>query len=152
MKQKIKGIWFIGASGSGKTYASKFLKRKIKNCILIDGDEVRKYVSKDLKYNKTDRVIQTKRILGFSKICIKQKIFPIISTSYLSKKIADILNKNSIKIYEVSRDKKFLFKKIKSKKNVVGIDIFFEDFKRENLINDKTFKNKINNILKLLRI
>ena len=44
MKPKIKGIWFIGYSGSGKTYASKILKYKIKNSILIDGDEVRNLV------------------------------------------------------------------------------------------------------------
>lgn len=151
MKPKIKGIWFIGYSGSGKTYASKILKGKIKNSIIIDGDEVRKYISKDLRYNMTDRIIQTKRILGFSKICIKQKIFPIISTSFLSKSIANNVKKNSIKIYQISRNQRFLFKKIKSTKNVVGKDIFFENFKRENIFNDNKFKIKINNILKVLK-
>jgi|688.fasta_scaffold595913_1 hypothetical protein len=32
-----KGIWFFGYSGCRKTFASKFLKKRIKNLILADG-------------------------------------------------------------------------------------------------------------------
>ena len=39
---KKKGIWFFGLSGSGKTYASKIIKKIKKNSITIDGDDVRK--------------------------------------------------------------------------------------------------------------
>ena len=90
MKKNIKGIWFFGYSGSGKTFASKIIAKKIKRSIVIDGDEVRKLISKDLQYNKKDRTIQTERILGFSILSIKQKLFPIISTSFLPKKIAKL--------------------------------------------------------------
>ena len=84
---KIKGLWFFGISGSGKSFLSKFLKKKIKNSILLDGDDVRKFISFDLSYSIYDRVIQTKRMLGFAEICIKNRLFPIISTVYLNKRV-----------------------------------------------------------------
>ena len=59
--KRVKGLWFFGMSGSGKTYLSKILKNKIKNSVLVDGDVVRKYVSFDLGYSLKDREHQ---ILG----------------------------------------------------------------------------------------
>jgi|TARA_B100000768_G_C11239899_1_gene359000 adenylylsulfate kinase-like enzyme len=150
MKKNIKGIWFFGYSGSGKTFASKIIAKKIKRSIVIDGDEVRKLISKDLQYNKKDRTIQTERILGFSIISIKQKLFPIISTSFLPKKIAKLAKENGIEIVEIERDKSFLFKKLKNKKNVVGVDIFYEKFVRKNIYNDTDFKKNINIFLEHL--
>ena len=70
MKNKLKGIWFYGLSGSGKTYISKILHKKIKNSVVIDGDKVRKLISTDLNYSKSDRIIQLKRVFGISKIVI----------------------------------------------------------------------------------
>ena len=152
MKKKINGIWLFGYSGTGKTFASKLIKKKIKNSILIDGDDVRKCISNDLTYIKKDRIIQTKRILGFSKICINQKFFPIISTSFLSKKISNLAKKNNIQILEITRNKSELFKKVKNKKNVVGIDIFYEKFSRKKIFNDNNFRSKINKFLNGLNI
>ena len=37
INKKYKGVWFYGISGSGKTQASKYLKKKIKNSIILDG-------------------------------------------------------------------------------------------------------------------
>ena len=48
LTKKFKGIWFYGLSGSGKTISSKFLKKKIKDSLIIDGDKVRKLISFDL--------------------------------------------------------------------------------------------------------
>ena len=73
LRKKYKGIWFYGISGSGKTYLSIYLKSRIFNSLVLDGDEVRKNVSFDLSYSIKDRVTQTKRMLGFAKICIKNK-------------------------------------------------------------------------------
>lgn len=152
MKKKIKGIWFFGYSGSGKTFVSKIIAKKIKKNIVIDGDEVRKLVSKDLQYSKKDRMTQTERVLGFSIISIKQKLFPIISTSFLSKKIANLAKKNHIDVVEIKRDKSFLFRKLKDKKNVVGIDIFYEKFARKKIYNNINFKKNINTFLKHLSL
>ena len=66
-KKQYKGIWFYGLSGTGKTFSSKFIKKIIKkNSIVLDGDDVRKYISLDLGYAEKDRKIQIKRILGIS--------------------------------------------------------------------------------------
>ncbi len=69
-KKKVKGIWFYGLSGSGKTYASNFLFKKVKNSILLDGDLLRKMVSFDLGYSKKDRLMQNKRVFGIAKIAM----------------------------------------------------------------------------------
>ena len=51
-------IWITGMSGSGKTfYANKICThlKKYKNIFLIDGDEIRKYLTYKLKYSVSDR-------------------------------------------------------------------------------------------------
>ena len=82
-------IWFVGLSGSGKSYfANQILrilnKKKIK-AIHIDGDEVRKYITKDLKYSVNDRKKNSILISGLCKfleakgytvICSILSIFP----------------------------------------------------------------------------
>ena len=73
--KNIKGLWFYGLSGSGKTLASKFLKKKIRNSLLVDGDKVRKYISKDLSYKLKYRKIQIDRVLGITKLSTEFKIF-----------------------------------------------------------------------------
>ena len=87
-------MWFYGLSGSGKSHLTKILKNKIKkNILVVDGDEVRKHISFDLGYSIKDRKIQVKRILGISKICLKNQFFPIISTVYMSPYIEKISKK-----------------------------------------------------------
>ena len=71
---KKKGIWFFGLSGSGKTFLSKKLKKKIKNSFLIDGDEVRKYLSSDLDYTTESRILQCRRLYGIAKISLAIRI------------------------------------------------------------------------------
>jgi|TARA_B100001964_G_C14041719_1_gene512963 transposase len=126
---KIKGLWFFGISGSGKSFLSKFLKKKIKNSILLDGDDVRKFISFDLSYSIYDRIIQTKRMLGFAEIFIKNRLFPIISTVYLNKKVYLNAKKIGILVVKVEREKNKTNLKLKNKKNVVGIDITLPKFK-----------------------
>ena len=55
---KSKGIWFYGLSGVGKSYISKLVHKHIKESVVVDGDLVRKLISFDLKYGKSDRKIQ----------------------------------------------------------------------------------------------
>ena len=62
-------IWLIGISGSGKSFYGKklfSLISKKKKVIHIDGDEVRKYLSYELKYSKKDR---EKNSLLISDLC-----------------------------------------------------------------------------------
>ena len=71
---------------SGKTIEDSF-KKKNKKFFLIDGDVVRKYISFDLGYSIRDRKTQVKRVLGIAKISRFSKIFPIISTVFMSQNL-----------------------------------------------------------------
>ena len=115
-----KGLWLFGLSGSGKTYLSKKISKKLKKPFIIDGDEVRKLISFDLSYNKSDRIKQNKRVLGLAKIAIKNGYYPIISSVYLDPKIFIEAKKVKIRVINVFRSKNFINQKLRNKKNVVG--------------------------------
>ena len=135
---KKKGIWFFGLSGSGKTYASKIIKKIKKNSITIDGDDVRKFLSFDLGYSISDRKVQIRRILGLAKISLKSNLFPIISTVYMDKHVAKQLKKNNIQLFEITRDLKEIMKwhkTYKNKKNVVGRDLKISKIKSKKIFN-----------------
>ena len=135
---KKKGIWFFGLSGSGKTYASKIIKKIKKNSITIDGYDVRKFLSFDLGYSISDRKVQIRRILGLAKISLKSNLFPIISTVYMDKHVAKQLKKNNIQLFEITRDLKEIMKwhkTYKNKKNVVGRDLKISKIKSKKIFN-----------------
>ena len=146
MKKK-KGYWFYGYSGAGKTFASNYLKSKFKNCIIIDGDLVRKYISFDLNYSKKHRDLQITRVYGIAKISIQSNLFPIISTVWMNRKVLKKAKSSGIKVIKINNSKNFHQKLIlkKIKKNVVGNDIFYENFKTNEITNTKN-----NNFKKLL--
>lgn len=151
-KKRKKGIWFIGLAGVGKTFASNFIKKKIKNSIIIDGDIVRKLVSFDLGYNLKDRKIQIERMLGIGKICIKSEKFPIISTVYMNNKIFNKAKRLGIDVIQIERNMqklKSIRNLYKSKKNVVSKDIKYPNMKLKKLFNfgDSDFLKKIKFIL-----
>jgi len=150
---KKKGIWFYGLSGSGKTFASKIITKKNKNSILIDGDDVRKFLSHDLSYSLHDRKIQIRRVFGIAKIALKSNLFPVISTVYMDKHVANNLRKNNIHLIKINRDLKKIMKNhktYKNKKNVVGKDIKLDQIKAINVFNSGE-KNFCKKILKLIK-
>ena len=141
--KRSKGIWFYGLSGSGKSFASSVCKEFIPNAFVVDGDDVRKYVSMDLSYSKIDRKVQTNRILGISKIVIQNKMFPIISTVTMQADLLGECDKLQIEVVLVSRpmDQIYQVREIyKNKSNVVGKDIFLEKLNTRAVTNDGTDK------------
>lgn len=153
--KNIKGLWFYGLSGSGKTLASKFLKKKIRNSLLVDGDKVRKYISKDLSYKLKDRKIQIDRVLGITKLSIESKIFPIASTVYMNKDLIFRLKKEKIIAIKIVRSIKNIKNRDKiykkNTRNVVGVDITIPKIKNELILtnnsNIKNFYKKLQEIL-----
>lgn len=143
--KNIKGIWFYGLSGSGKTLASNYLKKKIRNSLLIDGDIVRKYISKDLGYNLLDRKIQISRVFGIAKLSIESKIFPIASTVFMNEDLIIRLKKEKILAIKIVRNIKNIRNrdKIYKKKlrNVVGVDIKIPNIKRELILTNNSSIN-----------
>jgi len=130
-----KGLWLFGLSGSGKTYISKKIAKKIKKPFIIDGDEIRKFISFDLSYKKPDRVKQNKRVIGLAKIVIKNGYYPIISSVYLDPKIFREAKKAKIRVINVLRSNNFTNQKLRNKKNIVGKSIKQPKFKCETFYN-----------------
>jgi hypothetical protein len=151
---KVNGFWFYGLSGSGKSYLSKKLKDAIKNSILVDGDNVRKWVSTDLKYSKKDREKQILRIFGISKIIIESNFFPISSSVYFNRKLLKLCKKHKIIVYKIDRINFELIKKnhktYKNKSNVVGDDINYPKLITNKILNDNT--SNFSGYLKVLKV
>ena len=147
-----KGIWFCGMSGSGKTFSSRFLNKKIKNSIIIDGDDVRKFISTDLDRSIESRLIQLHRLLGIAIISIKSELIPIVSGVYMNNEFLKKIKKNDILIVKVERDFAFIknHRTYKNKKNVVGRDIKYPQFKSVLIFNDstKSFEKILNKFIK----
>ena len=139
--KRSKGLWFYGLSGSGKSFASSICKEFTTNAFVLDGDDVRKYVSTDLSYSESDRKVQTKRILGISKIVIENNMFPIISTVTMQSDLLSECNKLQIEVILLNRsmDQIHQVREIyKNESNVVGKDIFLQKFDTRILTNDGT--------------
>ena len=145
-----KGIWLFGLSGSGKTYISSKLAKKIRNSFVIDGDKVRKTISHDLSYSIKGRSEQNRRVLNLANFISLSGYFPIISSVYLDKSLLKKIRKNKIQIIKIVStriDKVNL--KLKNKKNVIGKDLFENKIYSKKYFNDyKRFS--INKFLKTL--
>jgi len=137
----IKGVWFFGLSGSGKTTSANYLKKNIFiNGLLLDGDLIRKHVSTDLGYNIEDRFIQLNRIFGMCEICVASNVFPICSSVYMNKNTIDNLTKLGIKTIKIERnfDELKKMKIYKLKENVFGLDLNYEKDIDVTIIKNKT--------------
>ncbi len=102
-----KSIWFTGLSGSGKTTLSvrlkeEFLSRNIKT-ILLDGDDIRQNLNKDLKFSNKDRKENIRRVSEVNKILLTNNILTInafiLPTEYLRNLVKSILNQEIFLIY-----------------------------------------------------
>ena len=148
MRSKAKGVWFYGLSGRGKSYASNIVfKQKKNSSVLIDGDVVRKLISTDLGYSKKDRVKQIKRLIGMARMCIKSKKFPIVSCVYLDKNFAKKIKNLKIKLVEIVGNNTNTNRKLKGKKNVVGVDILLPKINCLKVYNEINFKKKIKKLI-----
>ncbi len=60
-------LWFTGMSGSGKTVYADYLKKKY-GYIVIDGDEIRSGMNKDLGFTLVDKLEHGRRMIELSKL------------------------------------------------------------------------------------
>ena len=159
-------IWLTGLSGSGKSTVNTILrkmlaKKKVKS-IFLDGDSIREIYGNDLNFTESNRKIQIKRIQNLAKFFNKDKRVVLVSALYSSDSILTRNRKIFKKYYEVylkapisilrKRDIKNLYNPaLKGKiKNVVGIDIKWNEPKNPNLIFDQAKKISPNKIAKTI--
>ncbi|MBI28624.1 MAG: putative adenylyl-sulfate kinase [Alphaproteobacteria bacterium MarineAlpha5_Bin11] len=132
-------IWLTGLSGSGKTTIANSFLKKIKSYkikfILIDGDIIRNLFSKELSFQKKDRIKQIQKIQLLSKFLSDQGFNVIVAALYSNKNLMK-WNKKNLKDYVevyvkaplellIKRDTKGLYADVinKKMKHMVGIDI-----------------------------
>ena len=142
----IRGLWFYGLAGSGKTFASLHVGSLIDHSFVIDGDMVRKFVSTDLTYCVADRTKQIGRIFGIGKIAIENQMFPIMSSVSMSDDLVLKCANEKIAVIQIKRPFEQLQKVrnlYREGKNVVGVDLPLADLNTPTLKNDGTCSFKL---------
>ena len=144
LKQKAKVIWFTGLSGSGKTTLASLLEKRLFElnyfCQILDGDNVRSGINKNLKFTEDDRIENIRRIAEVSKlfmncgiILLCSFISPTNEIRQMAKEIVgeedflEVFIDTPLEVCE-SRDPKGLYKKARAGeiKNFTGISSPFE--------------------------
>ena len=137
-------LWFTGLSGSGKSTVANLVEKKLhalgKHTFLLDGDNVRHGLNKDLGFTEADRIENIRRVGEVSKLMTDAGL--IVLTAFISPFRAERAMVRSMlpegEFVEVfidtpleeaeRRDVKGLYKKARSGqlKNFTGIDSPYE--------------------------
>ncbi len=168
LKQRSKVIWFTGMSGSGKTTLSCLLERRLFElnyfCQILDGDNVRSGINKNLRFTEEDRLENIRRIAEVSKlfmdcgiILICAFISPTNKMRALAREI--IGEKNFLEVFIDTplcvceqRDPKGLYKKARTGEimNFTGISSPFEAPANPFLVVDNTNPDIDNTVREML--
>ena len=137
-------LWFTGLSGSGKSTIANMVEKKLhrmnRHTFLLDGDNVRHGLNKDLGFTEADRIENIRRVGEVSKLMVDAGL--IVITAFISPFKADrdmvramlpdgefleVFIDTPLSVAE-ERDVKGLYKKARSGqlKNFTGIDSPYE--------------------------
>ncbi|WP_394269790.1 sulfate adenylyltransferase subunit CysN [Qipengyuania sp.] len=143
--QKPRVLWFTGLSGSGKSTIANEVEKKLaimnRHTFLLDGDNVRHGLNKDLGFTESDRIENIRRIGEVAKLMTDAGL--IVLTAFISPFRADrrlvremmgegefieIFVDTPLEVAE-QRDVKGLYKKARAGelKNFTGIDSPYEE-------------------------
>ncbi|WP_298335836.1 sulfate adenylyltransferase subunit CysN [uncultured Erythrobacter sp.] len=143
--QKPRVLWFTGLSGSGKSTIANEVEKKLalmnRHTFLLDGDNVRHGLNKDLGFTEADRIENIRRIGEVAKLMADAGL--IVLTAFISpfraerRMVREMLPEGEfIEIFvdtpldvAEARDVKGLYKKARSGelKNFTGIDSPYEE-------------------------
>lgn len=154
--QAAKLLWFTGLSGSGKSTIANLVEKKLyalgHHSFLLDGDNVRHGLNKDLGFTDTDRIENIRRVAEVAKLMTDAGL--IVLTAFISpfraerdmvrsmlpaSEFLEIFIDTPLEMAE-SRDVKGLYKKARSGslKNFTGIDSPYEAPERPDIRIDTT--------------
>ena len=143
--QRPSVLWFTGLSGSGKSTIADIVEQKLhamdRHTYLLDGDNVRHGLSRDLGFTDVDRVENIRRIGEVSKLMVDAGL--MVQTAFISpfkaerRMVRDLMDQGEfLEIYidaplEVceQRDPKGLYKMARAGKikNFTGYDSPYEE-------------------------
>ena len=83
LHQKGMVIWMTGLSGSGKSTIAKLLEKMLSEhhlfSVVLDGDELRKTLNKDLGFSEADRTENIRRAAELAKLLLQKNVIVICS-------------------------------------------------------------------------
>ena len=145
-------IWLTGIPASGKSTISillkDYLQKKNMPAIILDGDEIRKTVSKDLGFSPQDRKEHNRRVIEIAKLLVKNNftaIIPLISPYRETRDLARKEIPNFVEVYVkasldtcIMRDPKGLYKKAQAGEiqNMTGLQSPYEEPQNPELVLD----------------
>jgi bifunctional enzyme CysN/CysC len=81
--QKPAVVWLTGLSGAGKSTIANIVERRLtlagRHCYIIDGDNIRHGVNKDLGFTAADRVENMRRVAEIAKLLADAGLIVIVS-------------------------------------------------------------------------
>ena len=142
MKQQGVAVWFTGFSGAGKSTIASALTDKLKSqgyrLEVLDGDEIRENLTKDLGFSKEDRDTNIRRIGFVAKVLARNGVIVLVPVISPYRAIREEMRANIDNFVEVfvnaplsvceDRDVKGLYKKVRAGqiKQFTGIDDPYE--------------------------
>ena len=137
-------LWFTGLSGAGKSTIANLVEKKLhsqgRHTYILDGDNVRHGLNRDLGFSDADRVENIRRVGETAKlfvdagmIVLVSFISPFVSERALARSLVEegefmeVFVSTSLEVCE-SRDPKGLYKKARAGEiaNFTGIDSSYE--------------------------
>ncbi len=157
VRARLKGqtariVWFTGLSGSGKSTVANLVEKRLtaegRHCYILDGDNVRHGLNKDLGFTEADRVENIRRVAETARlmadaglIVIVSFISPFINERRMAREIAgdipfhEVYVDTPLAICE-ARDAKGLYAKARRGeiRNFTGIDSPYEAPQHPDLV------------------
>jgi bifunctional enzyme CysN/CysC len=81
--QQARCLWFTGLSGSGKSTIANLLEKRLhadgKHTYILDGDNIRHGLNRDLGFTEADRVENIRRIAEVAKLFVDAGLIVLVS-------------------------------------------------------------------------
>ena len=154
--QRGRVVWFTGLSGAGKSTIANLVEKRLhalgRHTYLLDGDNVRHGLNKDLGFTEEDRVENIRRVAEVAKLMVDAGL--IVLTAFISPfraerrmarelledgEFVEVYVETPIEVAE-QRDVKGLYRKARAGqlKNFTGVDSPYEAPEHAEIVVDTT--------------